>query len=127
MKGKVRMDYAAHSKTLKAVCRTGAKTGSVLEGMAKNNKGLRLRIMEDQVRSPGGPISGGFHILDVGKNKYSKCLETHVGQATDADQVVRTLRQEYPQCVNIVNSNILVLEQEMTFSALGVPSEPANR
>ena len=85
--------------------------GCILTGAAEKNSGLRLRILEAQPRGPGGPIVGDFHILDVGDNKYSACLEALVGQATTADQVVRLIRQDSPQCVNIVNSNMLVVEK----------------
>jgi hypothetical protein len=104
------MEFLTRLKIQNPVCQTGAKTGSILVGAAKNNRGLRLQIMHDQPRSPGGPIVGDFEILDVGDNKHSACLETLAGQATNAHQVIRTIRQESPQCVNIVNSSILVVE-----------------
>jgi hypothetical protein len=113
------MEFRSRLQTPNAVCRTGAKTGCVLGGAAKNNRGLRLRIMQDQPRGSDGPLVGAFHILDVGDNKYSACLEALVGRATDADQVARTIRQASPQCVNIVNSNLLVAEKESAFSTPG--------
>jgi hypothetical protein len=85
-----------------------------------NNQGLRLRIMQDQPRGTDGPLVGAFHILDVGDNKYSACLEALVGRATDADQVVRTIRQVSPQGVNVVNSNVLVVEKESALSTPGI-------
>ena len=78
---------------------TGAKMGQVLEGAAPINRGLRLLIFQDQPRSAGGPICGGFRILDAGDNKHADSLSILVGQATDAAEVIRTIRQEYPQCI----------------------------
>jgi hypothetical protein len=72
--------------------------------------------LQDQPRSAGGPISGHFRILDAGDNKHADSLSTLLGQATDAAEVIRTIRQEYPQCINVVNANILILEKEETAS-----------
>jgi hypothetical protein len=118
------MAFRSRFQTQRAVCRTEAKTGCILAGAAEKNRGLRLRILQDQPRSSGGPIIGGFHILDVGDNQYSACLEALVGRVTNADQVVRTIRRASPQCVNIVNSNLLVVEKDKTGSALAVPPNP---
>ena len=106
------MEVRSRVDLRKAVSHTGAKMGQVLEGAAPSNKGLRLLILQDQPRSGGGPISGHFHILDAGDNKHADSLSTLLGQATNAAEVIRTIRQEYPQCVSVVNSNILILERE---------------
>jgi hypothetical protein len=110
------MGFLSRFKPRNVVCKTGAKTGCILIGAVEKNKGLRLRVMQDQPRGSGGPLIGGFYILDVGDNKHSACLEALVGRATDADQVVRTIRQVSPQCVTIVNSNLLVVEKESVVS-----------
>jgi hypothetical protein len=52
-----------------------------------------------------------FKILDVGDNNHSPFLEALLGQVTDADKVLRVIRQQHPQCVNVVNANILVVEE----------------
>jgi hypothetical protein len=44
-------------------------------------------------------------------------VSTLLGQATDAAEVMRTIRQEYPQCVNVVSANILILEKEEASSS----------
>jgi len=73
--------------------------------------------LPDAPRSAGGPISGHFRILDAGDNKHADSLCTLLGQATDAAVVIWTMRQEYPQCVNVVNANIVILEKEKSASA----------
>jgi hypothetical protein len=114
------MEVRSGFKPRNAVSQTGAKTGRVLSGAAQSNRGLRLLILQDQPRSPGGPISGRFHILSAGDNKHADSLTALLGQATDAEEVIRTIRQEHPQCVNIVNANILIVEKEEAASALAV-------
>jgi hypothetical protein len=73
--------------------------------------------LQDQPRSAAGPISGHFRTLDVGDNRHADSRSTLLGQATDAAEVIRTIRQEYPQCINVVNANIVILEKEETSSA----------
>jgi hypothetical protein len=114
----IRMEVRLGFKPRNTVSQTGAKTGRVLGGATQSNKGLRLRILQDQSRGTGGPISGRFHILSVGDNQHSDSLETLLGQATDAEEVIRTIRQEHPQCVNVVNANILIVEKEASSPAV---------
>ena len=88
----------------------GAKTGCILRGAVRQNKGLRLRIFRDQTRGPGGAILGRFEILDVGDNKHSPFLERLLGRTTDAEEVLRVIRQGSAACVSVVNANILTVE-----------------
>ena len=111
------MEVRSRFDPRKAVSHTGANMGQVLEGAAPSNRGLRLLILQDQPRSAGGPISGHFRILDAGDNKHADSLSTLLGHATDAAEVIRTIRQEYPQCVNVVNANILMIEKKEASSA----------
>lgn len=115
------MDVKSSFKPRNAVSQTGAQTGRVLGGAAQSNRGLRLLILQDQPRSMGGPISGRFRILHAGDNKHTDSVSTLLGQTTDAEEVIRTIRQEYPQCVSIVNANILILEQEEASSVRAAP------
>jgi hypothetical protein len=117
------MAFASKYQPRNAVSQTGAKTGCILCGAGANNTGLRLRILQDQPRSQGGPIRGSFQILNVGDNKYSEFLEGLLGRATDAEEVVRLIRREHPGCVSIVNANILILE---VVSASSAPSSHGN-
>jgi hypothetical protein len=115
------MDVGSGFKPRNAVSQTGAKAGRVLGGAAHSNHGLRLLISQDQARGTGGPISGRFHILNAGDNKHADSLSTLLGQPTDAEEVIRTIRREYPQCINVVNANILIVEKEEASSALMSP------
>ena len=116
----IRMEVRSGFKPRNAVSQTGAKTGRVLGGATQSNRGLRLLILQDQSRGTGGPISGRFHILNAGDNKHADSLTTLLGRATDADEVIRTIRREHPQCVNVVNANILIVEKEEASAASAV-------
>jgi hypothetical protein len=90
---------------------TGAPAGSVLTGTVAWNQGLRLRVAQTQPRSIGGPIEGPFDILDAGDGKHAGALRPLLGRATDAAEVLRVIRRQFPQCVNVVNANILMVEK----------------
>jgi hypothetical protein len=88
----------------------GASAGSILLGAGLTNKGLRLRILEDQKRGMEGPIMGRFIILDPGENARSDSLRALVNRATDAQEVLHALREDHPACVNVVNAHALTPE-----------------
>jgi len=94
----------------KLVNRQGARAGTVLYGTGLSNQGLRLLILEDQERGRDGPLNGRFILLDTGENMHSDSLQELVNQETDADKVLRVIRQDRPACVNVVNRNILIPE-----------------
>lgn len=94
----------------RAVSDLGAKAGSVLRGAGAGNQGLRLRVLQGQERGHGGGIKGSFVILDAGDNRHTPSLEALLGRVTDADEVLRLIRQDSPGCVNVANANILALE-----------------
>jgi hypothetical protein len=98
------------SRPRNTVDKIGAEAGCILRGAVRQNKGLRLRIFQNQTRSPGGPIRGRFEILDVGDNKHSPFLRGLLGAPTDAEEVLRIIRQESAACVSLVNANILTIE-----------------
>jgi hypothetical protein len=88
----------------------GAAAGCVLWGIALHNRGLRLRISQDQAKGQGGPITGSFRILEVGHNKHSRLLATLLHWDTDAAEVLRVLRRQHRACVSVVNANVLAVE-----------------
>ena len=88
----------------------GSAAGSVVRGSAATNRGVRIRVLCEQAREPGGALRGAFVILDAGDNKHSPCLETLVGRVTDAREVVARLREAHPGCVSVANVNILEVE-----------------
>jgi hypothetical protein len=92
------------------VDQVGAKAGCILCGAVRQNKGLRLRIFQDQPPGHGGAIQGRFEILDAGDNKHSSVLKRLEGGPTDAGEVLRVIRQEHAMCVSAVNANILTVE-----------------
>jgi len=95
-----------------AVNKGGAVAGCVVRGFGLNNRGIRLRLLQGQARGNDGPVSGGFVILDEGDNMHSQTLEHLLHQVTDAAKVLAIIRQGHPGCVSVVNTNILVTEQD---------------
>src|SRR5205823_6272521 len=92
------------------VQRSGAVAGSILHGVAPNNIGLRLKVCEDQPKGSDGGLKGKFTILEVGDHSNSGLLEAFLGQVTDADEVLRTIRRGRPGCISVVNTNVLALQ-----------------
>jgi hypothetical protein len=88
----------------------GAAAGSVLRGTRSHNHGLRLRVLHDHPRG-GGPIKGGFVILDAGDNMHAHLLARMVGGVTTADEVLRIIRRGCPGCVSVVNASILAPDE----------------
>jgi hypothetical protein len=89
----------------------GANAGCVLRGAGLNNQGLRLRVQQGQGKGNDGPIKGTFVILEAGDNLHTESLSTLLHQVTSAEEVLGLIRGEHPGCVNVVNANILVLEE----------------
>jgi hypothetical protein len=104
------MTFAPHA-TAQRVNKRGAAAGCVLAGAGLNNRGLRLKVLQEQLRGNDGPLRGGFVILDVGDNTHSQPLQALLGRVTDAAEVVRIIRQRHAGCVNVANANILVREE----------------
>jgi hypothetical protein len=90
----------------------GAAAGSILRGIGGNNQGLRLKVLQAHPRGDGGPLKGGFVILDAGDNVHAPFLVSLVGRVTTADEVLPILRRERPGCVNVANANILAPEAD---------------
>jgi hypothetical protein len=97
--------------TAQTVNKRGAGAGCVLCGAGMNNRGIRLKVLQEQPRGHDGPLRGGIVILDVGDNTHSQSLQAVLGRVTDAEEVVRIIRQRHPGCVSVVNANILVREE----------------
>src|SRR5688572_22226018 len=92
------------------VSKHGAAAGSVLAGASPNNQGLRLRVRQTQGRGDGGPLRGGFVILDAGDNRHSDALLPLLGRETTAEELLRLLRRWHPACVSVANANLLTVE-----------------
>jgi hypothetical protein len=93
------------------VNKQGAVAGSILRGIRPNNMGIRLRVLQEQARGNEGGIRGKFVILDVGDNVHSGALEALLDTVTDAQEVLGIIRAEHRGCVNVANSNILVMQE----------------
>jgi hypothetical protein len=91
---------------------SGANAHSILLGVSPTNQGLRLQIMEEQPKNGLGPIKGRFVLLDAGDNKHADTLSDLVGKVTDAQEVLRLIREQSPSCVSVVNTNLLTVEEE---------------
>jgi hypothetical protein len=96
----------------RSVNRSGAAAGSVLLGSSRNNRGLRLQVLQEQPPGHDGPLLGPFVILDVGDNLHSQALRVLAGRATDAAEVLGAIRRLHPGCVSVANVGILSLEPD---------------
>src|SRR5205807_614047 len=94
----------------RTVHKQGALAGSVLCGAGLNNRGLRLKVLQEQTRGHDGAIKGRFVILDVGDNMHSPSLTALLQRVTNAEEVLGIIRQCHPGCVNVANTNIVALE-----------------
>jgi hypothetical protein len=111
------------AKYRNAVNRLGAEPGSVLRGVADNNQGLRLRSTQAQARGHDGPIEGPFVIVDAGTNRHSEILSTLLHKETNAQEVLVLLRRKHPACVNVVNANSLIVENDQNPNGEQAPGE----
>jgi hypothetical protein len=100
-------------RSVRTIANHGANAHSVLRGVAPTNQGLRLQILEQQAKGGLGPIKGRFVILATGDNKHADALSGLVGEVTDAQEVLRLIREGSPSCVSVVNTNILALEEDV--------------
>jgi hypothetical protein len=91
------------------VSNCGAAAGSVLGGARLSNRGLRLRVLQEQAQGEEGPLQGRFVVLDVGDNLCSPFLQPLLGGETDAAEVRGLLPQEHAGFVNIAHTGNLVL------------------
>lgn len=82
-----------------------------------------MRVLQEQATGNDGPIRGRFLILDVGDNKHSDALTALLGRATDALEVLALIRREHPDCVSVVNTNILAVEEHRATEPLGSPGD----
>jgi hypothetical protein len=79
--------------------------------------------LQEQARGNDGPIRGRFVILGVGDNKHSHALAALLGRATDAGEVLALIRREHEACVSVVNTNILVVEEDRAAEPPGSPGD----
>jgi len=91
----------------KAVHLTGAAPGAILTGLVRSNEGLRIRVTQPQTSHDWGPINGPFELLSAGQNMHSAALTPLVGQMLNAGQLLEICRRQHPNCISIVNANIL--------------------
>jgi hypothetical protein len=104
--------HFANNSSQASVSKHGAPAQSVLRGLGVSNKGLRLRVWKPQPKGTDGPIQGPFVILDAGKNRHSATLEALLNRPTTSQEVLALIRKDHPACVNAVNANILVVEEQ---------------
>ena len=90
----------------------GAAAGCILSGVVSSNRGIRLRVSQEHPRGEGGPLQGGFVILDVGDNLHSNELMPLAGRVTTSAEVLCIIRREHPGCVSITNAHALRPEKE---------------
>jgi hypothetical protein len=84
----------------------------VLRGVGPANRGLRLRVLEEQPRGHEGPLLGRFVLLDAGEGKHAGALRPLLNREADADEVLAAIRREHPGCVSVVVAWRLAVEAE---------------
>ena len=104
------MAFSGRSRPL-TVSKQGAVAGCILRGIGLNNQGVRLKVLQEQAKGSEGAVKGHFVILDVGDNIHSETLEALLDTVTDAQEVLAIIRAEHPGCVNVANTNILVVQE----------------
>lgn len=100
-----------HSLRIHRVSHCGAPAGSLLCGVARHNRGLRIRVLQEQEPGYEGMIQGRFVLLAAGDNPRAPALAPLLRRETDAAEVLAVLRRTSPQCVNIVHTRILGLDR----------------
>jgi hypothetical protein len=90
-----------------------------LKGVGPHNRDLLLKVYREQPKSDGGPIQGAFQLLNAGDNKYSAILDGFLGWDLTAEELLLAIRQEYPQCVSVVNASALAVEEQKDGGAPG--------
>jgi hypothetical protein len=58
-------------------------------------------------------------LLDVGDNRHSPVLEELLHQETNGAAILLAIRQLAPSCINVVNKNMLVEEEQQAIAAVG--------
>lgn len=89
---------------------SGAPAGRVLRGYGAHNRGVRLRVLQEQQPGRVGPVAGRFVLLDAGNNVNSSALAALAGRETDAAEVLAAARRLRPSCVSVANAAALALE-----------------
>lgn len=85
----------------------GTPAGSILYGIARNNCGLQLQVLQEQKKGCQGPVQGPFIILNAGQNIHTQALLPLVDQVTSAEEVLTTIRRAHTACVSVANVNLL--------------------
>ena len=67
---------------------TGAVALSLVEGMTDKNRGLILKIKQEQNKGENGWIKGRFEIIDAGTGYYAEQIRPLVGQTMNAADMI---------------------------------------
>ena len=66
---------------------TGAKTGSLARGLRKGNRGLILKLLQDQPVHENGWVKGRFVVLEAGDGTYGAYLKAFVGRTVTVGEI----------------------------------------
>jgi hypothetical protein len=99
--------------TIDCVKYTGAQADSILIGISKLNKGLLIRVEQEQEKS-GSRIEGKFTLLDPGDGLYYEILQNFTGKtfATAADLMEQIRSNGGEKCTHILNRGCLRVSAE---------------
>jgi hypothetical protein len=98
---------------LGTVKQTGAQAGDILVGIDKLNRGLQVRVRENQEKD-GGRIEGTFDVLDAGNGYYSQYLNTFVGKTyREAKDLITDVQDAGAEkCTHILNRKEMKVWQQ---------------
>lgn len=103
----------------KSILFTGADVGDVVEGLKTANRGLILRLKQEQPKGHSGRLIGRFEILSSGGGDYGEHLREFVGQSFSCrdliDQLLEKInlnRKKPLKTLQIFNCNILGVKGE---------------
>ena len=93
---------------------TGAQVGDLVEGLEIVNRGMVLKLKQEQSKGSSGPLIGRFELIEAGTGEYAEHLANFLGQTYSArdfiDQLLERINQNSKRplkTIQIFNCNLL--------------------
>ncbi len=75
----------------KSIVFTGAEVSDIVEGLEPVNRGMRLRLKQEQVKGNSAQLIGRFQLLEEGQGEYASYLTEFVGETHSAKDFIELL------------------------------------
>jgi hypothetical protein len=72
-------------------CNEGAKAGDRVVGLHPKNRGLILKLRQDQLRGESGSVKGRFDVIEAGDGDYADYIAGFIGQTLNASEMTEML------------------------------------